>query len=68
MTGTYWYDKETLTQSPTRPLSDQARHRATRHRATRHVASMAKDAEDAAQLLDMLGLDPAEGKATKEAA
>lgn len=40
----------------------------TRHRATRFVASTARDAEDAATLLSMLGLNPAEGKRDERAA
>lgn len=32
-----------------------------RRHATRQVAMLATDAEDCAMLLDMLGLDPAEG-------
>lgn len=35
---------------------------AMRRKATRAVASMASDVQDAAFLLDVLGLDPAEGK------
>ncbi|MCA1191675.1 hypothetical protein [Saccharopolyspora sp. 6V] len=39
-----------------------------RQRAVRATASLAKDADDLAGLLDMLGLDPAEGKTAEEEA
>ncbi|MGW1675987.1 hypothetical protein [Saccharopolyspora sp. NPDC002376] len=63
MSGQNWFDKDTLTQERPRGLTD-----GERHRAVRFVASNAQNADDAARLLEMLGLDPAEGKENEEAA
>ena len=56
MTGKYWYDKDALSQSPSRPVTAEGRAR-----AVRQTAMLATDAEDLRRLLDMLDLDPAEG-------
>lgn len=55
--GTGWFDRDTLTQERPQELTA-----AQRYRAARYVASSAEDASDAAQLLEMLGLDASEGK------
>lgn len=56
MSGSSRYDKEHLvTEIPVRNSPSE------RGRAVRHVASMARDAKDAAELLAMLGLDATEG-------
>ncbi|GAA2773753.1 hypothetical protein [Saccharopolyspora taberi] len=56
MTGKCWYDKDALSQTPSRPVTP-----ADRRQATRQAAMLATDAGDLAMLLDMLGLNPAEG-------
>jgi hypothetical protein len=43
---------------------DQELRHQERRRATRNVAALAHDAADCALLLDVLGLDPTEGKTT----
>ena len=62
MSAEYAYSKPQKLGS-VQPVSPQVR----RH-ATRQVAMLATNAEDCAMLLDMLGLDAAEGKTRRRVA
>ena len=55
-----------MNQSQIRPdqITDADLNTLTRRRAARMVATRATDADDARQLLDLLGLNPSEGKTT----
>ena len=55
-----------MNQSQIRPdqITDADLNTLTRRRAARMVATRATDADDARQLLALLGLNPSEGKTT----